>query len=150
MILFIGLFFNWLYALGINLYKKLPATAPMSLTRFKIFLFMPFTYMVLLSLYMSVMFSRILSDDQLNSGMFAWIFPLHLFSMFCIFYCFYFNAKALKSVELQMPATFSDFAGELFLIWFFPIGVWIIQPRINKMFDTTIANDENQIPVNNL
>jgi hypothetical protein len=23
---------------------------------------------------------------------------------------------------------------EFFLIWFFPIGVWIIQPRINRLY----------------
>jgi len=52
-----------------------------------------------------------------------------------MFYCLYFNAKALKTAELQKPLTFSDFAGEFFLLWFFPIGIWILQPRINKLFD---------------
>jgi len=56
--------------------------------------------------------------------------------MFCIFYSLYFIAKELKSVELQKPVTFSDFAGEFFLLWFFPIGIWIIQPRINKIFES--------------
>jgi hypothetical protein len=56
--------------------------------------------------------------------------------MFFIFYSLYFIAKELKSVELQKPVTFSDFAGEFFLLWFFPIGIWIIQPRINKIFES--------------
>jgi hypothetical protein len=33
MILFMGLFFAWLYSLGTNLFKKLPVTEKMSLTR---------------------------------------------------------------------------------------------------------------------
>jgi hypothetical protein len=57
--------------------------------------------------------------------------------MFCIFYCFYFTAKVLKTVELQKPVTFNDYAGEFFLIWFFPIGIWFIQPRINRLFNGT-------------
>ena len=73
---------------------------------------------------------------------FAVIFPLHIFSMFCIFYCLYFVAKTIKTIELQRQVTFSDFAGEFFLIWFFFIGVWILQPRINKM----IADDKGTGP----
>lgn len=144
MIFFISLFFGWFYALGTNLHEKLPATATMNLTRFKIFLSIPVVYMLLISVFMLGMFFSSSSDGP-NPAIFALIVPLHLFSMFCIFYCLYFNAKALKTVEWQKPVTFSDFAGEFFLIWFFPIGVWIIQPRINKLFDPTVETNENQI-----
>ncbi|WP_238388512.1 hypothetical protein, partial [Christiangramia aestuarii] len=61
------------------------------------------------------------------------IIPLHLFSMFCMFYLLYFVSKTIKTVELKRSVTFSDFVGEFFMIWFFPIGVWFIQPRINKI-----------------
>jgi hypothetical protein len=30
-----------------------------------------------------------------------------------------------------------DFAGVFFLIWFFTVGVWIIQQRINKIFGSS-------------
>jgi hypothetical protein len=30
--------------------------------------------------------------------------------------------------------SFYDFSGPFFLLWFFPIGIWIIQPRINRLF----------------
>jgi hypothetical protein len=87
------------------------------------------------------MFSGIIGGGEPNIAIFMLIFPLHLFSMFCIFYCLYFNAKSLKSVELQKPVTFNDFAGEFFLIWFFPVGIWFLQPRINKLFEETQQND---------
>jgi hypothetical protein len=141
MILIVGIFFGWFYALGTNLHKMLPETTKMNLTRFKIFLFIPVAYMLFLSVFMLVMFFNVSSDGRPNPLIFALIVPLHLFSMFCIFYCLYFNAKALKTVEWQKPVTFSDFAGEFFLIWFFPIGIWFIQPRLNKLFDSTIGGD---------
>ena len=47
----------------------------------------------------------------------------------------YFVAKTLKTVELQKEVLFSDFAGEFFIVWFFPIGIWIIQPKINKIIE---------------
>ncbi len=143
-ILFMGLFFSWIYSLGTHLHKKLPETASMKLTRFKIFLLVPVAYMLFLSVFLFNLFSVIAGGGQPNPAIFAFILPLHLFSIFCIFYCFYFNAKALKAVELQKPVTFSDFAGEFFLLWFFPIGVWIIQPRINRLFDPSAgSNDDN-------
>ncbi|MFT3705305.1 MAG: hypothetical protein QM802_23255 [Agriterribacter sp.] len=142
MIYFIGVFFGWFYTLGISLHKKLPESAPMNVNRFKIFLFIPVAYILLICAFMASRFSGISTSEQFNPAIFGLIIvPLHLFSMFCIFYCLYFNAKALKTVELQRPLTFSDYAGEFFLIWFFPIGVWIIQPRINKLFDPVLSND---------
>jgi bacteriorhodopsin len=62
-------------------------------------------------------------------------FLIHLFSMFCIFYVLYFAAKTFKTVELQREVRFSEFAGEFFMLWIFPIGVWILQPKINKMVE---------------
>jgi hypothetical protein len=65
---------------------------------------------------------------------------LHLFAMFCIFYCIYFVAKTYKTAELQREVSFGDFVLEFFLVWFYPIGVWILQPKINQM----IAKYEEQ------
>ena len=48
MILFMGVFFSWFYALGINLNKKLPDTVNMNLKKFKWFLFIPIAYMIFL------------------------------------------------------------------------------------------------------
>jgi len=139
-ILYAGLFFGWFYSLGTNLHKKLPEIVNMNLKKFKLFLFIPAVYMLLFSVYMSNMFSDVSADLEVNPAIFGIIFPLHLFSMFCIFYCLYFISKEIKAVEWQKPVTFSDFAGEFFLIWFFPFGIWIIQPRINKLFETEIEN----------
>jgi hypothetical protein len=140
MILFSGTFFGWLYALGTNLHKKLPSTVTMNLTRFKILLLIPFIYISFISILISGMFESLVAIAETDIIIFVLI-GLHLFSMFCVFYCLYFNAKALKTVESQQLVTFSDFIGEFFVIWFFPIGIWILQPRINKLFDKTLIFD---------
>ncbi len=57
--------------------------------------------------------------------------------MFCMFYCLYFVSKTFKIAEMQRETTFSDFAGEFFLLWFYPIGIWIVKPKINKMVEET-------------
>jgi hypothetical protein len=75
-------------------------------------------------------------DFALIAAAMAIILPLHLFSICCIVYCLYFVAKTFKTVELQRETTFSDFVAEFFLIWFYPIGVWVLQPKINRMVDS--------------
>ncbi len=132
MILMVTLMFSWLYTLGTHLYALLPQTVTMNLSRFKLFLVIPIGYIVFITIYFLCVTTGVLGN--VNPWIFAIIVPLHLFSLFCILYCLYFNAKALKSIELQRPVEFGDFIGEFFLIWMFPIGVWIIQPRINKLF----------------
>lgn len=136
-----GIFFGWFYTMGINLHPKLPVTVNMPLTKFKIFLAIPLVYLFCIIIFMGVLFNSIAATNGVpNPLIFLLIVPLHLFSMFCIFYCLYFVAKCLKAVEWQRPVTFSDYAGEFFLIWFFPIGVWFIQPRINKLFDENLQD----------
>jgi len=64
----------------------------------------------------------------------AVIIPLHLFAMFCIIYVLYFVSKSFLLAERRTSVTFSSYAGIFVLCWFFPIGVWIIQPRINRLY----------------
>lgn len=141
MILFMAVFFGWFWSVAIGLQKKVPENVSMKVKKFKLFFFIPLIYMIIiLLLVLSVSQSGLLDSNSgpnfANIGVFfAVIFPIHLFAMFCIFYSLYFVAKTFKTVELQREVTFGDFAGEFFMIWFFPIGIWIIQPKINKMVE---------------
>lgn len=144
MVLFVGVFFGWFYALGVNLHKKLPLTVSMNVARFRIFLFIPVAYMLTFALSVFCLPGNMPSEELPNLKIIGIGLFLHLFSMFCIFYCLYFIAKALKAVEWQKPVTFNDFAGEFFMIWMFPVGVWIIQPRINKLFSHLFDNNQVQ------
>ena len=142
LIFFMVVFFGWFYTLGSNLVSKLPGTVRMSLTKFRIFLLVPVLYILLLFIFMAVFFSTKPSGSEVgpppNFGFIALIIPVHLFSMFCIFYCMYFISKALKVAELQKPVTSSDYIGDFLLFWFSPVGEWILQPRINKLFNNEI------------
>ncbi len=72
----------------------------------------------------------------------AIIFPLHFFAMFCLFYDLYFVAKSLALTETRKPVSFYDYAGSFFLLWFFPVGVWFIQPRINRLYAQPLSRQE--------
>ena len=140
MIFFIVGFFGWFWAIAIGLQNKVPTGIKMKVKKFKVFFLIPLIYIILIFGFMGFAFGGILENGQQPSGgmiggLVGIIVPLHLFSMFCIFYCLYFVSKTFKTVELQREVTFSDFAGDFFMIWFFPIGVWIVQPKINKMIE---------------
>jgi hypothetical protein len=138
MILFASMFFGWFYSLGTNLFRILPGTQKMNLTTFKIFFFIPLVYISALTVF--ICWSVGNTPNPMGPWVFLVIFPLHIFCMFCIFYCLWFIAKSLKAAELQRPVTAGDYIGEFFLIWFYPVGVWFIQPRINKLFDPSSSN----------
>ncbi len=61
-------------------------------------------------------------------------------------YSLYFVAKNLAMAEKQEKVAFYDYAGPFFLLWFFFIGVWVIQPRINKMFASEPAGQPPEPP----
>jgi len=125
---FFFIFVGWFYALGTNLNKKLPDGVKMSLKKFKWFSFLSVALVVAFVVFYVGLASLFWLPDIVFAG-------LYLFVVFCYCYCFNFSIKSLKAVELQRAVTFSDYAGDLFLFLFFPIGVWIIQPRINKIFE---------------
>ncbi len=139
MIIFMGVFFGWFWSVAIGLQNKVPKDIKMKVKKFKIFFFIPMVYMLFITLFMGILMTGLMTEETEPSGrligtLVTVIFPfLHLFSMFCIFYSLYFVAKTFKTVELQREVKFSDFAGEFFMIWFYPIGIWIVQPKINKM-----------------
>lgn len=140
MVLFTAIFFGWFWSVAIGLQKKVPENVTMKVKKFKIFFFIPMVYILCIMIFISYAINGLIeSSSEPNVGLlgsiFAIIVPLHLFSMFCIFYTLYFVAKTFKTVELQREVEFSDFAGEFFMIWFYPIGIWIIQPQINKFIE---------------
>jgi hypothetical protein len=129
MVLYIAIFFGWFWSIAVGLQYKVPADVKMKVGRFKIFFFTPLIYILFIVGFMFIGFG---TGHQPHPGIFALIVPLHLFSMFCMFHNLYFVSKTIKTIELQREVIFSDFAGEFFLIWFFPIGIWFIQPKLNK------------------
>jgi len=136
-LVFFSILWGWLYAIGVYLTKKLPETVKMNLSKFKWFMSITIIYLFLLCLstYLG-RFVSVSNEIQHNLLIVVILIPLHLFAIFCILYGIYYNAKLLKTIELQRLVIFSDFAGEFCLFLLFPIGIWVIQPKINSYSDT--------------
>lgn len=129
MLVSMGVLFGWFWSVVIGLIHKIPQNISIKVKRFKIFFFIPLVYILMIILFIISLTNGV----EPNPLFFILFIPLHLLSMFGIFHSLYYVAKVFKTIELQKEVSFSDFAGEFFMIWFFPIGIWLIQPKINKM-----------------
>jgi hypothetical protein len=139
MITFMFGLFGWIYAIGTVLHQKLPGNVNLNLTSFKIFLLIPVAY-ILIIISVLIFGSEISLEADSPWQTISWILIpvvliVHFASMVLIFLSLRFGAKVFRSVELGRLARFSDYGAEFFLIWFSPIGIWILQPRLNKLVD---------------
>lgn len=111
----------WLWSMGSFLSSITPQASRLNVRFFRLALVYPPLYIVaFLTLF-----------EHSLPALFLVIIPLHLFAMFCVLYTLYFVSKSLVLAERGES---SSFMGPFFLIWFFPVGVWIIQPRVNRLY----------------
>lgn len=130
MFVWTGCLLAWLWALGTGLNEKVPRPLRMGTGFFKFALAYAFLYM----LAFGVVLIWIAGGGSGGPKSAVALLLFHLFAMFCMFYVLYFVAKNLTTAERQQKVTFYDYSGPFFLLWFFPLGIWVIQPRVNRMF----------------
>lgn len=122
-----ALFVLWLYSVGKRLYHELQS-AERRILNYKLFRFnllFLLGYLILLYIFMFLTFN----SDVLYHILFI---PLHLYAAYGILYGIYFGARTLSMFEKE-GSDLEDYFGNLFLFWFFPIGLWIIQPKMNSL-----------------
>lgn len=114
-------YFIWLYSLGREAHKKNSHQLNMPLSRLQFALIFSAFYT-----FISNTFFEVIPP---------WGVPFHLLAMTSIFYSFYFIAKTIRSLELKKTATFEEWAVVSLAIWFFPVGVWFLQKKMNKVLN---------------
>ena len=116
LIIFVELF--WIYAVGTFIKQKYnkQITAPMTLQN---------VFLVYL-LVNSILFTFELIPDE-----FLYIFST--VSIIANIYTVYFVAKILVMAEKERKVTFSDYMGTFILVSVFILGVWWLQPRVNRL-----------------
>lgn len=134
MIVFIIGIFGWIWAISTQLHKKLPMEVDLNIRGFKIIFSIPILYTIALTVWMVYQFYFRFPEGSSNVGSVIFVVAfIHFVSMICILVGLRFAAQTLRSVELGRLARFSEYSIEFFLIWFSPIGFWILQPRLNKL-----------------
>ncbi len=120
--------FTWFWSISIGLQDYLDEHLKEEIMPVKLAFWIPIIYIMLFVISFVPIFPgfTILGEESL-----LFVVPAHFTSMGCILYVLYFSAKTLKTCELKQKVKFGDFIGDFMLLWFYPIGVWSIQKRIN-------------------
>lgn len=126
------------YLLGKSLYELLPENHNLKYKRF-------LGALIFITIYSFTIYTHIdegYSTANEAARSYGWknliIVPLTIFLFVCIFYINYFISKSIALImeHKQSGATrvmFSDYIGNFLCFWFYPFGVWIVQPRIKRI-----------------
>ena len=60
---------------------------------------------------------------------------LVVYALISLTIIYWYPAKMLKQLETNRDIDINDYFGDIFRLLFLPIGIWTIQPRINKLTD---------------
>lgn len=135
-------FAGWLWSISVGLYPKLPPSHGLNINLFKAMIIISLALMGLALYFMMNVFDSMFvileNPDDLTEiptwvGQIFMMIPLILISVGCSIYTYYHTAKTIKLVEVGDTKAKPEFIGEFFMIWFYYIGIWILQPKINKM-----------------
>ncbi|MGE0079627.1 MAG: hypothetical protein AB7S48_17330 [Bacteroidales bacterium] len=117
--------FIWILSIG-----YLTNNIPSNPYRFKNGLFIFATILCIIG-YSTLHITPIFTDRIPNLGLMT--APLTPFTFFGVVYIFYNVPRSLKSLEVGRKVGFGECIVDALLLFFAPIGVWIIQPKINKI-----------------
>lgn len=122
---FSALYFAWLGTIGIKFQRYLKEEQRINTTGFKITLSISFLYV--LSIVLLILERNIIESLWFALKIFTYIAGfLNLINI-------YFAALVLNTVEKQKEQSFMDVLGDFFMFLLFPIGFWVIQPKVNSI-----------------
>lgn len=123
---------SWLWSLGMGINKVINSCIrPKS----KFFRFGILFIVAHMFLFTAVFLASWNGEEM--SGAISLIVPLHMLAMYCMFYSIHFVSKNLVTYERQEEVEFESYSGTFFLLWLYPIGIWLIQPRVNRIYYAT-------------
>ena len=122
--------FAWLYSIGKWANQHLPQDQQKNLVLFTLGFVVPIIYTLLLIL----IYLPTLNPDSRPQPP-SWMFPLHMLSLAGIFYGIWFSARQYMALQRGHDTDFLIFSSTFFLMWMFPLGIWIIQPGVNQLFN---------------
>jgi hypothetical protein len=122
--------FAWIWTIVKQMKKLVPSV---TITLFKIAFWIAFTYIwfIIGSLFFNFFIRKVQSFnieiEMMLHGVFA------ILSICCIFYGLFFIGLLIKSAELGKKASFKEHLFASVAMLFPPIGLWIVQPKLNAI-----------------
>lgn len=138
--------YGWVWSMERGIHPLVPDELKLKPISFNVSFIFGLTYVLFIFLVLFTMGFIFLPEPMIDEAasktiqsIFATFFPLmlifHLLAMLSTAYCFYHAAKTIKLAEKKRLLTFWDYAGEFFMIMFFHFGVWVLQPKLNALYE---------------
>ena len=113
---------GWLLLLGISTDKLVPSEYKFSTSWFIFRILFAALYIIII-------------DSLFGSQMPKLAYPFHIVATLFLFSCMWTCAKSIVLAETQRKQNFNRYIGTFLLLWFFPIGIWFVQPRLNRLIE---------------
>jgi len=124
-------FLSWLWFVGSFLRSAvLPSLRP-SETFFRVAIIYPLVFVLAAAAFIVTK----------SSWPLAAMMPTGIFAFFCIFYDVNFVTKTLFLAETGEPPMMGDSSLTFLQVFFFPVGAWFIQPRVNRLYSERGASE---------
>lgn len=72
---------------------------------------------------------------MLMTGGLKEILPFHFAAMACSFMLLFLAARSYNNYSKTKKVKHYSFTEIFFMIWFYPIGIWSLQPILNEFMD---------------
>ena len=128
-IILIFLLLSWFWVLGTRLNQFVSEDLRSTTTLFKFSIIVPVAITISLQTLLILRPSSSSLPDLL-----LFIIPLYFLFVVCLLYDLNFISKNLVLAEKNDKVKIEEYIGPFFALWFFPIGLWFIQPRVNSLF----------------
>jgi hypothetical protein len=130
----------WIWSIGEMLTLVVPGPLRLKVGRFRFAVaFTPFYLPVFATFFIGM---NLRLSVRLVLVSYACVFLLHFIAIFCQVYSWYFISKSLALAERLRRVTFLDYQAYLLSLWFLPVGIWFIQPRINRLYGRAFTEQQ--------
>jgi hypothetical protein len=114
-------YYGWIWATGIALFKQGIFNSKLNLNAFR--------FLFVFALFLFLIITPILEPILSVAGLFV----IQITSLLSFLYCIYFISAVIRDLESKRNIKNSFMIIDFILIWILPIGIWFIQPRINRI-----------------
>ena len=138
LIIWAMLFTFWTLKVGESLHRRLNDKSILNLKRFKLQILFVVVYIIIVFSFSKNGY-HITNENIDEFGWKVWvIIPMHLLLMYSIIHTIYFLSKCITTLRNKKEG----FGWYMLGFWMFPIGIWIIQPRIIELLNEENINNE--------
>ncbi|WP_460541071.1 hypothetical protein, partial [Echinicola sediminis] len=139
------IFLVWVLKVNEELYRRSQGRTIHSLTIFQTSLLITFCYISFILLFTDGYSISSEKDNYAEYGWLIWIYiPFSIFIPVSALYAIYFTSSLINQLERELFTIKEDNSFLLFAaLFFFPIGIWWVQPRINRILKTPIEEEKS-------